>query len=114
MNSDELRTAIGNCTTVETMRGFRLSKIIGSRKIDLAAALSFATLAVLREGRTVEPGLLTYYREMAQRARRADGQAQRQTSTLALVGTDYESGEELIANYENTLRELRGSGGRRW
>jgi hypothetical protein len=59
--SDELRTAIGNCRSVETIRGFRISKIVGSRKIDLAAALSFAALAAVKEGRHAESGLIGYY-----------------------------------------------------
>jgi phage terminase large subunit-like protein len=65
--SDELRTAIGNCRSIETIRGFRISKIVGSRKIDLAAALSFAALAAVREGGRPEPNVLIYYREQAAR-----------------------------------------------
>jgi phage terminase large subunit-like protein len=59
--SEELRTAIGNCRSIETIRGFRISKIVGSRKIDLAAALSFAALAAVREGPVVEPAIITWY-----------------------------------------------------
>jgi phage terminase large subunit-like protein len=63
--SDELRAAIGNCRSVETVRGFRISKIVGSRKIDLAAALSFAALATVREGAKPEPGIIVYYKQQA-------------------------------------------------
>lgn len=64
--SDELRTAIANCRSVETIRGLRISKTVGSRKIDLAAALSFAALATVREQRA-EPGIIGYYRWLSER-----------------------------------------------
>jgi Phage Terminase len=69
--SDELRTAIGNCRSIETIRGFRISKIVGSRKIDLAAALSFAALAAVKEGPVIEPHIITWYRQQFEQTRAA-------------------------------------------
>jgi phage terminase large subunit-like protein len=83
--SAELRTAIGNCKSVETSRGFRISKIAGSRKIDLAAALSFAALAAVKEGREIEPGIMGYYRAIAN-------------------GEPLPDGEDLMSVYEETCR----------
>jgi phage terminase large subunit-like protein len=65
--SDELRTAIANCRSIETVRGYRISKIVGSRKIDLAAALSFAALAAVKEGQQAEPSIIEYTRRLAER-----------------------------------------------
>ena len=75
--SDELRTAIGNCRSVETIRGFRISKIVGSRKIDLAAALSFAALAVVKA--PPEPGIIGFYREEAEEVHRWEEEDKQRT-----------------------------------
>ncbi len=46
--SDEIREAVLNCAIIESPRGMRLAKERPSAKIDLAAALSFASLAAVR------------------------------------------------------------------
>jgi phage terminase large subunit-like protein len=61
--SEELRTAIANCITIESARGYKLAKTVASRKIDLAAALSFAALAAVRGGQRQEPSALVRLRE---------------------------------------------------
>jgi hypothetical protein len=54
--SDEIREAVLNCAIIESPRGMRLAKERPSAKIDLAAALSFAALAAVRNApsRSVE------------------------------------------------------------
>jgi phage terminase large subunit-like protein len=47
--ADELREHVLNAVAVDSGRGWRLAKEKSSRKIDAAAALSFACLAALRE-----------------------------------------------------------------
>jgi hypothetical protein len=68
--SPELRTAIGNCRSIETIRGFRISKIAGSRKIDLAAALSFAARAAVKGGQHAIPGFILFTKAPAEEANR--------------------------------------------
>jgi hypothetical protein len=54
--NDEIREAVLNCAIIESPRGMRLAKERPSAKIGLAAALSFASLAAIRNApaRSVE------------------------------------------------------------
>jgi hypothetical protein len=110
--SDELRTAIGNCRSVETVRGFRISKIVGSRKIDLAAALSFAALACVKEGQHAEPGLIGFTREAAIRAHQPDtpiAQQPRPPAEELFEEWDEDEDSELIDIYDRGQSEVMGS-----
>lgn len=54
--SPEVREHLLHCQAVETARGWKLSKLSGSKKIDLAAAISFALDGCINE---VEGGTMT-------------------------------------------------------
>jgi phage terminase large subunit-like protein len=101
--SDELRTAIANCRSIETVRGFRISKIVGSRKIDLAAALSFAALATVREGQHAEPWILGYYRQ------RFEAQHGGQSNPTASTQTQREERDplDLIGEYNRIINSAK-------
>jgi hypothetical protein len=71
--SDDLRTAVINCAVSESTRGFfRLANDRPGAKIDLAAALSFAALAAVREGARGTPRIIEYYRRLAEADADAD------------------------------------------
>jgi hypothetical protein len=122
--SEELRTAIANCITIESARGYKLAKTVASRKIDLAAALSFAALAAVREGgQRREPGMLTVLKEQTMelwRARHGDGAPAPQPAAPAMAsaavevqGCDPQSNEWRVAQHfrqqEEQERRSRGA-----
>ena len=59
----DLRAHVLNAASVETSRGFRLSKEKASLKIDGAVALSFACVAAGQVGRPLTPEEIRNYQE---------------------------------------------------
>ncbi|MBV8774602.1 MAG: hypothetical protein JO166_20035 [Deltaproteobacteria bacterium] len=102
--SDELRTAIGNCRSIETVRGFRISKIVGSRKIDLAAALSFAALAAVKEGARPDPGIYGFYREGAEEIHKWEREERERPQPLG----PSEEADELVRRQKEQEARLVG------
>jgi hypothetical protein len=105
-----MRLAMSRAVVVENPRGKRIAKEKASHKIDVVVALAMSALGAVRGGQTAEPGIIGYYRQLAQGQFVEDTSSQPPTPAELLQQEEQEEepvGEEneLWKAYQDALGE---------